>query len=79
MARSSSPHATTLQLLAGFALGLAALPGALAAVSEVWWNVTYVDNVNPDGLFPRRVIGVNGTWPCVLSHSALSFGEVGAE
>ncbi|TBU58335.1 Fet3 protein [Dichomitus squalens] len=36
---------------------------ALAAVQEIWWNITYVQNANPDGLQPRRVIGVNGTWP----------------
>ncbi|KAF7334268.1 Fet3 protein [Mycena sanguinolenta] len=42
---------------------LLAAPHAFAAVQEVWWNLTYVENVNPDGLFPRRVIGVNGTWP----------------
>ncbi|KAF8217774.1 Fet3 protein [Mycena galopus ATCC 62051] len=42
---------------------LLAAPHALAAVHEVWWNLTYVEDVNPDGLFPRRVIGVNGTWP----------------
>ena len=35
----------------------------LAGVHEVWWNVTYVQDVNPDGLFPRQVIGVNNTWP----------------
>lgn len=35
----------------------------LAGVTEAWWEITYVDNVNPDGLFPRRVIGVNGSWP----------------
>lgn len=34
-----------------------------AGVQEVWWNITYVEDVNPDGLHPRRVIGVNGTWP----------------
>jgi iron transport multicopper oxidase len=50
------------------AVGLGALLAAaplsvLAAVHEVWWNITYVDNINPDGMFPRRVIGVNGTWP----------------
>lgn len=39
----------------------------LAGVQEVWWDVTYVENANPDGLFPRRVIGVNNTWPCVIS------------
>ncbi|KAJ7512531.1 Fet3 protein [Mycena galericulata] len=38
-------------------------PNVLAGVTEIWWNLTYVQNVNPDGLQPRRVIGVNGTWP----------------
>jgi hypothetical protein len=28
-------------------------------------NITYVENVNPDGLQARRAIGVNGTWPFV--------------
>ncbi|KAF8067721.1 Fet3 protein [Lyophyllum atratum] len=36
---------------------------AFAGVHEVWWNLTYVENVNPDGLFERRAVGVNGTWP----------------
>ncbi|KAJ3024066.1 ferroxidase fet3 [Thoreauomyces humboldtii] len=27
------------------------------------FEVTYVANVNPDGVFPRRVIGINGVWP----------------
>ncbi|KAI6021056.1 Fet3 ferroxidase [Pisolithus marmoratus] len=36
---------------------------ALAGVQELWWNVTYVENANPDGLYDRRVVGVNGTWP----------------
>ncbi|KAJ3506458.1 hypothetical protein NLJ89_g6860 [Agrocybe chaxingu] len=35
----------------------------LAGVKELWWNITYVENANPDGLFERRVIGVNNTWP----------------
>ncbi|KAJ7723385.1 Fet3 protein [Mycena metata] len=42
---------------------LLAAPHALAAVHEIWWNLTYVQDVNPDGLAPRRAIGVNGTWP----------------
>jgi iron transport multicopper oxidase len=36
---------------------------ALAGVHEIWWNITYVENASPDGLFERRVIGVNNTWP----------------
>lgn len=35
---------------------------ALAGVKEYWWNLTYVQ-ANPDGLFERRAVGVNGTWP----------------
>ena len=39
----------------------------LAGIHELWWNITYVENANPDGLHPRRVIGVNGTWPYVFA------------
>ncbi|KAI0347221.1 Fet3 protein [Trametopsis cervina] len=42
---------------------LALVAPVLAGVHEVWWNITYVEDANPDGLFARRVIGVNGTWP----------------
>ena len=42
---------------------LSLLSPVLAGVEEIWWNITYVDDANPDGLFPRRVVGVNGTWP----------------
>ncbi|KAI0938395.1 hypothetical protein AcV5_000087 [Taiwanofungus camphoratus] len=42
---------------------IAAATPALAGVQELWWNITYVQNANPDGLHPRRVIGVNGSWP----------------
>lgn len=42
---------------------LACLTTVLAGVQEVWWDLTYVENINPDGVFPRRVIGVNGSWP----------------
>jgi iron transport multicopper oxidase len=45
------------------ALFFSVVSPALAGVKEVWWNLTYVDNASPDGLFERRVIGVNGTWP----------------
>ncbi|KIK69948.1 hypothetical protein GYMLUDRAFT_150929 [Collybiopsis luxurians FD-317 M1] len=44
-------------------LALSAAFPTLAALHEVWWNIEYVENVNPDGLFARRVIGVNGSWP----------------
>ncbi|GJJ10822.1 hypothetical protein Clacol_005050 [Clathrus columnatus] len=45
-----------------FPLLLFYIPLVGAATVEHWWNITYVD-ANPDGLFERRVIGVNGTWP----------------
>nr|ANC28028.1 laccase [Polyporus umbellatus] len=35
----------------------------LAGVQEIWWNITYVQDANPDGLFSRRVVGINNTWP----------------
>ncbi|KEI41811.1 uncharacterized protein L969DRAFT_91292 [Mixia osmundae IAM 14324] len=35
---------------------------ARAALVEYWVNITYTQ-ANPDGLYERRVIGVNGTWP----------------
>ena len=34
-----------------------------AATVSLNWTISWIDNVNPDGLFPRRVIGVNGKWP----------------
>ncbi|PWZ02947.1 multi copper oxidase [Testicularia cyperi] len=36
---------------------------AQAATVEHWWNINWVPDINPDGLQPRHVIGVNGTWP----------------
>jgi len=45
----------------------------LAGVHEIWWNITYVENANPDGLHPRRVIGVNGTWPYVFAFISLFY------
>jgi len=35
---------------------------AHAATQTLEWNVTYL-NANPDGLFERQVMGVNGAWP----------------
>ncbi|KAI9454356.1 Fet3 protein [Russula earlei] len=49
------------RLTVAFLLTLAS--PTFAGVKEVWWNITYVYNANPDGLFERRVIGVNDTWP----------------
>ncbi|KAI5479835.1 laccase [Pseudohyphozyma bogoriensis] len=46
---------STLSLLA-----LASL--SRAAIHEVWYNITET-TANPDGLFERKVVGVNGTWP----------------
>ncbi|THH08995.1 hypothetical protein EW146_g8814 [Bondarzewia mesenterica] len=34
----------------------------LMGSAQLWWNITYVENANPDGLFERTVIGVNDTW-----------------
>lgn len=42
-------------------LGL--LPLATSKLVELHWNISYVPNVNPDGLYSRRAIGVNGVWP----------------
>jgi hypothetical protein len=52
-----------------FALSVA-LPVA-AGVHEVWWNLSYAYNVSPDGLVPRRAIGVNGTWPSAVFFCSL--------
>ncbi|GAO51162.1 hypothetical protein G7K_5273-t1 [Saitoella complicata NRRL Y-17804] len=46
--------------------GLVALAAAAAAIAEnvveLEWNITYT-TANPDGMFERQVIGVNGAWP----------------
>jgi hypothetical protein len=51
-------------------LGAAALlaGSAQAALVEHYWNISYTQ-ANPDGLFERRVIGVNGSWPYVSTKS----------
>lgn len=50
-------------MLAFFLLA-AVLPPTLASdVFDLYWNITYVENVNPSGLHARRAIGVNGFWP----------------
>ena len=51
--------------LAAALVPLSLTVGVLAGVKEIWWNITYVEGANPDGLFERRVVGVNDTWPYV--------------
>jgi iron transport multicopper oxidase len=48
-------HFTTLLLAAG-----AGLTQAARVIYD--WNITYV-TANPDNLFERQVVGVNGQWP----------------
>lgn len=44
----------------GLVVSLVALASpAFAGIHEIWWNITYVENASPDGLFERRAIGVN--------------------
>jgi iron transport multicopper oxidase len=44
--------------------GLISLTSVIQAARVVFdMNITYVDNVNPDNLFPRQVVGINGVWP----------------
>ncbi|KAJ1727134.1 ferroxidase fet3 [Coemansia biformis] len=48
------------------------LASAVAAKDVLYhWDVGYV-NANPDGLFERRVIGVNGAWPPPELHASLN-------
>ncbi|KAI7887280.1 Cupredoxin [Mucor mucedo] len=44
--------------------GLLSLSSMIQAARVVYdMNITYVDNINPDNLKPRQVVGVNGKWP----------------
>jgi iron transport multicopper oxidase len=44
--------------------GLISLSSVVQAARVVYdMNITYVDNVNPDNLFTRQVVGINGVWP----------------
>jgi len=52
-----------VRLLVASLLPLYLATSVVAGVKEIWWNITYVERANPDGLFERRVIGVNNTWP----------------
>ncbi|ORX38813.1 Cupredoxin [Kockovaella imperatae] len=69
-----------------FVLAVALAGQVSAVVQEHWWNISYA-TANPDGLYERRVIGVNGTWPIpavhsiqgdeILIHAYNGLGEVG--
>lgn len=50
------------RLLGGLGAILVSSNIASAALVEHFWNISYT-MANPDGLFERRVIGVNGSWP----------------
>ncbi|OXC70368.1 hypothetical protein AYX13_00838 [Cryptococcus neoformans] len=50
------------RILALFATVTLLAQAVSAATVEHWWNISYAV-ANPDGLFERRVIGVNGSWP----------------
>lgn len=43
-------------------LFLLLLPLVIAETHTFNWNVSYVD-ANPDGIFPRRMMGINNQWP----------------
>jgi iron transport multicopper oxidase len=43
-------------------LFLSFVPYVLSSIVTYNWDITYV-NVSPDG-YSRRVIGINGEWPC---------------
>ena len=55
-----------------------ALVGALARAADVTldWSVGWVDDVNPDGLFVRRAIGVNGQFPPPIIVSSAREGRL---
>jgi iron transport multicopper oxidase len=42
-----------------------------AELIELFWNISYTE-ANPDGLFTRRVIGINGTWPPPPIHISIN-------
>lgn len=56
------PASHHTMLASSLLIGLAATTLAQAARVEHYWDITYT-TANPDGLYERRVIGVNGTWP----------------
>ena len=48
-----------------FHLAISAAFAASAYAADVGkhWKIGWIDNVNPDGKFPRRAIGINGKFP----------------
>ena len=61
----------SLRRVAILALSCFVVP-ALSAVKSLEWNISYV-SANPDGLFERKVMGVNGQWP--LPPVELDYGD----
>lgn len=61
MALSLSNFLITLLLLLPFGL----IPGTHGATHNFDWNVEWLRR-NPDGMFDRAVIGINGQWPLPL-------------
>lgn len=52
-----------MRFLATCLLVAAGSTGLAQAARVVYdWNITYT-TANPDGLFERQVVGVNGKWP----------------
>lgn len=43
--------------------GLLSLSIAQAKRVVYDYNITYVNGVNPDGLYARQVVGINNQWP----------------
>lgn len=60
---SSPAPSTALSALFFRLLLLVVVSPALSKTVTYNWNITWV-RANPDGLFERDVIGVNGAWPC---------------
>ncbi|KAL4780303.1 Cupredoxin [Aspergillus varians] len=52
-------------LLAAFAASLLFVQCCRAKTVTYDWNVTWVE-ANPDGMQPRKVVGINGQWPLPL-------------
>ncbi|KAH6570912.1 hypothetical protein BSLG_006164 [Batrachochytrium salamandrivorans] len=62
---ASTLPATTMQasLLTAALWTASSISAVSAATVTLDWTISWLDNINPDGMFPRRVIGVNGKWP----------------